>query len=166
MFSRLAFQSMHLRLSLFPITQIMNRNNAIGIPFFRLIFYVDTFFVHPFFFAERSKQTQFHPLFFAERSKQTHFHPFFKADMTVEPSKMGQGHIDLLWDLAMKEQMVLSTKGSMTSGTLEFQLKRGVRNIRHRNIRPPASFIHIAGIFLGGFLRLHFFVALTDRKPL
>ena len=29
MFSRLAFQSMHLRLSLFPITQIMNRNNAI-----------------------------------------------------------------------------------------------------------------------------------------
>ena len=73
-----------------------------GIPFFRLIFYADTFFVHPFFFAERSKQTQFHPFFFAERSKQTHFHPFFKADMTVEPSKMG--HIDLLWDLAMKEQ--------------------------------------------------------------
>ena len=82
--------------------------SKIGIPFFRLIFYADTFFVHPFFFAERSKQTQFHPFFFAERSKQTHFHPFFKADMTVEPSKMG--HIDLLWDLAMKEQMVLSTK--------------------------------------------------------
>ena len=108
-----------------------------GIPFFRLIFYADTFFVHPFFFAERSKQTQFQPFFFAERSKQTHFHPFFKADMTVEPSKMG--HIDLLWDLAMKEQMVLSTKGSMTLGTLKFQLKRGVRNIRHRS--PPASFI-------------------------
>ena len=44
------------------------------------------------------------------------------------------GHIDLLLDLAMKEQMVLSTKGSMTLGTLEFQLKRGVRNIWHRFI--------------------------------
>ena len=29
MFSRLAFQSMHLKLSSFPITQLMNRNNAI-----------------------------------------------------------------------------------------------------------------------------------------
>ena len=94
-----------------------------GIPFFHLIIYADTFFVHPFFFAERSKQTQFHPFFFAERSKQTHFHPFFKADITVEPSKMG--HIDHLWGLAVKEQMILSTKGrNMTLGTLEFQLKR------------------------------------------
>ena len=29
MFTRLAFQSMHLKFSSFPITQLMNRNNAI-----------------------------------------------------------------------------------------------------------------------------------------
>ena len=52
-----------------------------GIPFFRLIFYTDTFLFQPFFFTERSTPTHFRPFFYADAITVTHISPFFKADI-------------------------------------------------------------------------------------